>query len=315
MKHKFSLLLSLITLVCSSCGNSPARLSQLKLISPNGAPCLALYNFAKNGNLEINTNPALVGGQLQADNYDMVVFDFSKGLESLSRNHGHYKLAKILTGGNLYLVGINKDESKKEPKSGDLVVSFGEGLIPDLTFKQIYNDRGIDVRYVQGVSDIAPILKSGKFQTEEVDYVVIAEPLLSKLMKDLDQSHYTIISLRDKWGEVKQTSPIIPQAGLFVNMNSYQKNETVFNDYLKQINADIDVAINEPIKVKQIMEEKGDASDQEKIFGFTAEQVYEVQKDGRNGFALVGNSQTIDINDFFLKIGQSVDYSEYILSC
>ena len=68
-----------------------------------------------------------------------------------------------------------------------------------------------------------------------------------------------------------------------------------------------------PNEVKELIEKKGDASVQEATFGFTGQQVYDVQKDGRNGFALVGSKEEIDINNFLSLIGEPADYSDYIL--
>ncbi len=312
-KLKYVLLLLLpLTLASCSTGGDDGLNNNVRIISPNGAPCLAYYNYADKGQLDINTDAALVGGQLQADNYDIVTFDFYKGLSMIKRNHGHYKLARIITGGNLYLVGINKNEATKEPSKGDLVVSFAEGGLPDLAYLEIYKNSGANVKYVNSVSDIPPILKTGKFQTETVDYVLIAEPVMSKVFATLDVSKYTVVSIRERFGEIKHVSPVIPQAGLFINMNSYNKNIYKYQTFLSNIDADIDLAINDPIKVKELIVKKGDAEAQEKTYGFTGEQVYQIQNN-RNGFALVSSDTPVDINQFLSIVGIEDDFSEYIL--
>ena len=188
----------------------------LSIISPSGAPTIAFYDHVKEGVLTTNSVPANVGAQLQNDQYDAVVFDFYNGLKSIKNNNGDYKLARIITGGNFYLVGINKTT---KPTKDDYIVSFGKDLLPDLVYKSIYGQEiSSNTKYVNGVQDIGGIMQSGLHQGNQVDYVLVAQPVLFAQMSSspIKEQLHVIDSLRDLWEE-KTGQVAIPQAGLFIN--------------------------------------------------------------------------------------------------
>ena len=100
--------LPLIGLMLSSCGDKP--LNEIKVITPSGAPALAFYDQGLNPNLTIDSTPTNVAAQLQKNEYDVVIFDSINGLKSLKKNNNtNYALGRIITGGNFFLVGINKE--------------------------------------------------------------------------------------------------------------------------------------------------------------------------------------------------------------
>lgn len=288
---------------------APIDTSSIRVISPTGAPTLALYN--KIEQLTTNSVPTNVAAQLLADNYDAVVFDFYNGLKSQKANSGHYKLARILTAGNLYLVGINHDT---EPGEGDKIVSFGEGLLPDLAYQELYGNSGATTSYVGGVQEVAPVLKSGKYQGEDIDYVVIAEPVLTSTLATVeDPSIYTKFSIREKWEEVKGEGHLIPQAGLFFNMNSYTNNEATYNKFLTELDEDISGALVNPSLIKTAFESVGDVDVQKAKFGIPGAMGAKVTQNG-NGVGLVESYNKLVITNFLADINKSgEDYSAYIL--
>lgn len=318
------LLLVLTALGLSACGSTPASSSQssssesapdtskIKIIAPSGAPTLAFYN--KIDQLTTSSATATVRSQLQTNDYDVVVFDFKTGLDDIKNSNGtsNYKLARILTAGNLVLVGIN---NKEEPKEGDKIVSFGKNLLPDLAFNELYGNSGAEVSYVDGgVQNVAPVLKSKKYQGEPVDYVVIAEPLLTSTLAGVeDPENYTQFSIREKWEEVKGNGHIIPQAGLFINMNSYQNNEKVYNEFLKELDSDISNGLTDPTLIKTAFESVGDVEAQKEKFGIPANMAFKVTKTN-NGCGLVSEYNKLALTNFFADINQSFEsYKDYVL--
>lgn len=307
MRNKVILPILLIGLLVAACNNS--NNANLSIISPSGAPALALYSFAINQQLSTNTVPSNVLAQLQSNNYDAVVFDFYNGLKSLKNNNGHYKLAKMLTGGNLYLVGINKDEEHKYPNKGDKVISFGENLIPDLVFKNLFGNSGVNLSYVASTVET-----SGVLLQESADYVVVAEPSLSTVLSKKPSSFkYTKVSLREEWGNKYHIDPVIPQAGLFINMTNYEARKAEYTHLMTKINENIDLGINKPEQIKEEMNAKYSIEEQKSIFSFNSEIMYKVQSNKNNGFGLVDANYTIDIKDFLEKVGIQDDFKEFIL--
>ena len=290
----------------------------MKAISPSGAPAIAFYDQGNSGTFETNQTPSNVLAQLSQDNYGMVVFDFYNGLKNLKANQGHYKLAKIITAGNLYLVGIDKTN---QPTAEDKIVSFGQGLIPDLAFNYLYKDNQEilnNVSYVASTSEAGAILTAGMYEGEAVDYVVVAQPVLSTVLANTNANTYgrlnVIASFKDMWKE-KTGQDGIPQAGLFINMNYYEEHQNYFDEQLELISTRLDTCINDPLSMKQTMDEQLSLQEQAALFGFNSQIAYNVQssQETPNGFALLGSQDNIDINDFFLTLGIDEDYLDYIL--
>lgn len=302
------------TLLTGCRGNDATIENWEKTYSPAGAPAIAFYDQAKTGLFETNTTPANVLAQLQADNYGMVVFDFYNGLKSLKANDGHYKLAKILTGGNLYLVGINKTTA---PTAGDYIVSFGQNLLPDIVYKNIYGeDIASATHYVNSVSDAQGVLTSGLHEGSQVDYVVIAQPALFAVTHNSAAATYgqttVIANLRTEW-EVKTGQTAFPQAGLFINTNYYTEHKAFFDDQLALIDERIDTCISDPTTMKEYMDADLTSDEQKAFFGFNSQIAYNVQKDDANGFALVSGEETVDVSAFLASIGVNEDYTDYIM--
>lgn len=318
MKFKVFAALSVLALsTLAGCGNSNNDSSEqykLSFITPTGAPTVAFYQAAVDGLLTTNDKPANVGAQLQNDQYDGVVFDFYNGLKSIKNNNGDYKLVRIITGGNFYLVGINKTEA---PSKDDYIVSFGENLLPDLVYKSIYGEEiASATHYVNGVADCGGILESGLHNGNAVDYVLVAQPVLfAKLSSSPIKDQLTVVhSLRDKWEE-KTGQTAIPQAGLFLNKTKYEAHTSEFDGFLDEFEDAINTCIEDPQTMKTAIESLGDQQAQKDIFGYTAAVAYNVQKDNANGFALVSSEdhEKLNIQDFLDALGKSNEnYDEHI---
>lgn len=316
MKNKLYMALGLVSLTLVGCTSNNVIEKYQKVYSPAGAPTLAFYDQSKTGTFETNTTPANVLAQLQTDNYGMVVFDFYNGLKSIKTNSSHYKLAKILTGGNLYLVGINKTTA---PTKDDYIVSFGQNLIPDIVYKKIYGEEiAATTHYVGAVADAQGVLTSGLHEGNPVDYVLIAQPALYATLNNKSAATYgtlsVIASLRAEW-KTLTGQDAIPQAGLFVNTGYYTEHKQFFDDQFDLIDERIDTCINDPLTMKQTLDKDLDADSQKTLFGFTSQIAYNVQTSeaSPNGFALVSGDETVDIKEFLTSVNVTDDYSSYIL--
>lgn len=111
---------------------------QFKVVSPQGAPAAALAQYAKSSNLEI-TQPAQVQAAFTKGDADFIVFDSVNGLKLSAKNDNNYKLVRMVTYGNLYVVSTGNDEDNEFTRD-DYVVSYGQGLVPDLAFKAVYGE-------------------------------------------------------------------------------------------------------------------------------------------------------------------------------
>lgn len=107
-----------------------------KVTVPKGGPSFVFTKYAINDNLNI-ASPDIVSAQFTSKESDFIVFDSVNGIKLSKKNNDSYKICRLITFGNLYLVSTGFDEDKKI-SSDDIILSYGENLIPDLVYKSLY---------------------------------------------------------------------------------------------------------------------------------------------------------------------------------
>lgn len=120
-----------------SFNNNVSDLSNLKISVPYGAPAasvlpLTYINDSINKNVDFTT-PINIRSSLLSGNKDFVIFDATTGINITSK----YKLVRMVTYGNLYLVSTGNDENKKLDTS-DKIFGYGEDLIVGKVTKEVY---------------------------------------------------------------------------------------------------------------------------------------------------------------------------------
>ncbi len=309
MNKKLTFTLLASALLLAACDPNPTQSDLVhNFVSPSGAPSLALYTlFEDDTNYQTKSNPQLVSAELLGNNFNYVIFDSINGLRAIQNNDANFKLYGLLTGGNYFLAGIDKEEGAI-PSESDYIVSFGQGLIPDIVYDYLYPDAPVDA-YVSATADAASVLKDGLYQGNEVDFVFIAEPSLTSAMNDTAANTYGRVSIVANIKEEVETRtgmPGMPQAGLFVRYEGfYEEHQEEIDEYLSFIDVNIDNAIDNPEVVRDYLNQY----DQEAVrmkFGYNANIVYALQQNGQNRFGLVRASErdAIDINEFLTILGQ-----------
>lgn len=316
--------LPLLTMLLTSCGE-PIE-NKIKVITPSGAPALAFYDQGNSEYLTIDSTPTNVAAQLQKNEYDAVVFDSVNGLKSLKKNNNNtYALARIITGGNFFLVAINKEVDPETgkvpmPKDGDKIVSFGEKLIPDLVYSKLSKDYWhIDNKptYLSSVSDTSAVLASGKQGGEDVDYVFTAEPILTTVMNKQDANTYgklTVVSnIREDW-KTLTGQDALAQAGLFVKKELLETRKDELDDFMNDLDERLNNAVNKPEVVKATLDAYGTIQEQATRFGFNSNIIYNVQKDKANKIGIVTKEEKVDVNEFLTSLGQDTFEETYFVN-
>ncbi len=310
------IILPFVAITLSACGG-PIEEITIRTISPAGAPTLAFYDQGSNDNFETNSTPSNVLAELQTNFYNAVIFDSINALKSIKNNNLDFKLAKLITGGNFYLASIDKAEGEM-PSADDVIVSFGENLIPDLVYLKLSEHWGIENTpfYVPSVSEALGVLKTGVYASKPVDYVFIAQPALNIALNDVNAATYgkvkVVKNIRAEWQEYTgQTA--IPQAGLFIRASHYDLNPTIFEEYVEAMVERIDVAIDDPASAKAALDQFGDEQAQAAKFGFNSNIMLTTQSGGANGFGLVRGTEEVDVNEFLETLGLATFDDFYFL--
>ena len=214
---KILLMLMMVGVILTGCSTSKSA-DEMKILTPNGAPALSLVgvyeDVTKNGKINIVEGSDLVSSELmKADSeYDAIVAPINLGCQLLAKGKTDYKLAGVLTWGNLYLV-------ENEGVQNNELAAFGEQAVPGMIFKLVKDSNDVmknaKVTYYNAVSDVQAQVLAGKVQ-----YALMAEPAATATIAKAKQNGKTIKNiaslqeLYQKQTNSKQAG--YPQAAIFV---------------------------------------------------------------------------------------------------
>lgn len=214
---KILLMLMMVGVILTGCSTSKSA-DEMKILTPNGAPALSLVgvyeDVAKKGKINIVEGSDLVSSELmKADSeYDAIVAPINLGCQLLAKGKTDYKLAGVLTWGNLYLV-------ENEGVQNNELAAFGEQAVPGMIFKLVKDSNDVmknaKVTYYNAVSDVQAQVLAGKVQ-----YALMAEPAATATIAKAKQNGKTIKNiaslqeLYQKQTNSKQAG--YPQAAIFV---------------------------------------------------------------------------------------------------
>lgn len=315
MKHKLlltTIAASLLAITSCSHGNEP----YYKILTPTGAPSISLIQLTDKYSIDTSAASG-VGPQLTKNDYGAVIFDFYNGLKLIKKSiddgtPSNFRLWRIVTGGNIYVIGLGNDMS--EPTENSKVVSFGEKSLPDLVFKKVYENLNLNVRYVTDNQQLKDVIATGIYNGEETEYVVAPEPVLTAgiaARRAAGRPYSDPVSLVSKWGA------LIPQAGLFINHEYYYKKYTAhFHNFYKDFDTNIKhlttptAGVYPTESLVTYMNEHWDASKQVEKWGFNSTVIANVHS--HNGLALVndGSWENVDLQDFYTRLGKGSEYDQ-----
>ncbi|MCI2068892.1 MAG: hypothetical protein LKJ88_04885 [Bacilli bacterium] len=241
-----------------------------KAICPKGAPSMAFTPFLKGYQGQLSfAAPANVRAAFATQEYGAVVFDLNVGAKLIKANSFNYKLAGVLTKGNVFIISTGKD-ANKTLEEGDKIVSFGTNSLFTGIFKKVYN-----VSTLTEVSDVSvayTVADTGLNNGEDVDYVLLSEPMVTKLMlkKATDSSSAPLTTsiyanLTEKWQEYSKEQKLnnglgydgFPQAGIFISktLEDDQTKKAEVSAFLDKIaETGEDFELNQGKKAIQILE-------------------------------------------------------------
>lgn len=278
---KKSLLFVPIISMLASCGGSNPSLRQtdLKIISPTGAPAVSMYNFV-NGLHTVLKPAAELLPEFGKDNFDIIVAPAKGGLTKIVKANANYQMAAVVTFGNFALVSTGKDEDRTL-NTGDNVLVFQKSDIPGSVFDFLYGGLDLNIYDVPDVFDTAGPLNTGSItiagETIELDYVFSAYPLITNLKK----SAQVVERASDVFASKTEGKRII-QAGVFVNKNLSKEKA---DEFLTLLSQDLSSAVTDPNNIVTTFNLFGGESEQKNMFGVAASAVYNAMSD-KNGLGL-----------------------------
>lgn len=253
MKKILSMILMMSFALVGCASSSDTK--ELKILTPNGAPALSLLGvydeiLEKNGKINIVEGSELLSSELikSESEYDAIIAPINLGCQLLAKNKTEYKLAGVLTWGNLYLV-------ENEAVDNNVLAAFGEEAVPGKIFKIVKdtNDtmKNAEVTYYNAVSDVQAQVLAGKCR-----FALMAEPAASATIAKAKQNGSAlkiVASLQEIYQKqfgLEQTG--YPQAAIFV------KDKENVKDLLSNIDSFTNVdAIKEDNQIEELINKIG----------------------------------------------------------
>ena len=263
---------------------------KFSIICPKGAPAAAFARYGKDDFLELASAQQVRSAFTTAEK-DFIVFDSVNGLKL---SGGNYRLVRMVTFGNLYVVSTGHDEDSIL-EDEDTIFSYGEGLVPDLAFKAVHEGVTPD-HYGSDVSATSAVMTSGLFEGKEIDYVISSYPPIFPAMK-VNPSLTVHENVAVAFGEKYHTDGF-PQAGLFIRntLEEDAQSAEAISAFLEAFDQDVDDLIKGGENAVSTLEAYGSIEEQADRFGFNADVLSAIQKD--NGLAFLESEKNPSLEEF-----------------
>ena len=237
--------LSIGLAACSSGENEEVKLEPVKILCPTGAPGLSLLGALNNDLVTVDFvegTDVLTAEMAKEDSeYDIIVAPTNLGAK-IYTNSPNYNLDAVLTWGNLYLVG-----KEGVDLSTANIAAFGEGAVPGMVFKNVYDVDTMNVNWYNSVQEAQQALLTG-----QVDAALLAQPVAAAtIAKGSEQGlNLSVVSdLQELWQTTNEMDiKGFPQASLFVKKDSEEKVSYVLDGIKTFLNSVDDEAISAAIE-------------------------------------------------------------------
>ena len=201
----------------------------VKVSAPNGAPALAVATLA----VEDPDSYTFVAADTIAAEFanktaDFIIAPINAGAKLYKAGKSDYKLAAVVTWGNLYIASQKADFALKDI-NGAAITLFGENTINASVVLYALAENGLEpasVEYLAGAANTQSLLL-----TDENAIVVTAEPALTaaKMKNDAISSYAVNDLLKAANGFEGYT-----QAGLFVSAAALENHPEAVSEYLSK---------------------------------------------------------------------------------
>jgi len=246
MKKKVAIIISIVLAVglfmgCES-KKEPIVTKEIKVIVPDGLTSMATAKLmkqkpeiAKNYNVSysIEKSSENIGSQVLKGEADIAVVPSSLAATQYNKESG-YQIAGTIGWGSFYLVSTDGEKTLEELK-GQEIYNIGKGLTPDLITKTVFKDMGFDpdkdfnFSYVDGVTELAPLILAGKTK-----YAVVPEPALSQVLSK-NPNLKIIMNLNEEWKKKNDSEFGFPQSTIIIKKTLINDDKKFVDEFLKKV--------------------------------------------------------------------------------
>ncbi|MEG0366268.1 MAG: hypothetical protein RR585_05505, partial [Coprobacillus sp.] len=179
-------------------------------------------DVVKKGEIKIVDGSDLISSELvkKDGSYDVIIAPINLGCQLIAKGQTDYKLAGVITWGNLYLV-------ENESVENNQLAAFGEQAVPGRIFNVVKDSydalKNSETTYYNAVSDVQAQMLAGKCR-----YGLMAEPAATATIMKAKQNGTTlkiVASLQELYQKKTGSSEEgYPQAAIFVKSKDDTKD-------------------------------------------------------------------------------------------
>ena len=231
MKRMICLLLAALLLACAATGAfAEEEVPAFRVAAPSGAPALVLAVLAADSPENYSFVAAeTIAAEFAGETADFIIAPVNAGAKLYKAGKSDYKLAAVVSWGNLYFAS-QREGFKAEDIDGEKLVLFGENTINASVALYALEKNGItpaSVEYLAGAANTQTLLL-----TDETAIVLTAEPALTAAgMKNERVSGCAVNELLEK----ATGKDGFTQAGLFVRAKTLEEQPEAVKAYLELV--------------------------------------------------------------------------------
>ncbi|WP_407427132.1 ABC transporter substrate-binding protein [Treponema sp.] len=220
---------------------------KIKVSSPNGAPALALAYLAEKNPEDYKYVAAeAISAEFAAANSDFIIAPVNAGAKLFKMGKSTYKLAAVVTWGNLYFASQKKNFSLKDIKKSGITL-FGENTINSSVALSVLENNKIRPKSVTYLGSAAATLSLLLSDSKAV--VLTAEPALSGArLKNPQITAYPVNELYKKATGFEGYT----QAGLFVRTKTIEEQPEAVREYLKLAAQSCEKCAENPAEIAKV---------------------------------------------------------------
>lgn len=230
MKRVLIVVLSLILVACQA---KPLEWESLTILSPKGAPAIALVPLIQENldSIEFVDGTDILSAELIKGEKDVIIAPVNLGAALSKKESNPYRLYGIVTWGNLYLVS-NTDVTLL---SDEAIAIFGEQAVPGLVFNAVKDQLSISpiTTAFNSVTEV-----QGQIISKSFNLGLMAEPLVTATIAkgktlEVPLNLNVYADLQALW-QTKTGFENYPQAAIYIKSD-------ISAEKLKQVEARFDL--------------------------------------------------------------------------
>lgn len=234
----------------------------IKFFYRDGIPALTVAKLVKENpslkegvvvDYEMLGSPDLLVTKILKGEADIAIAPSNLVAQAYNKNLP-YRLMGTSVWGTLYLASTEDIKSIEDLK-GKEIYSFGKGLTPDIVFRYVLSENGINpesdinINYLNSASELGPAFISGK-----TNLAMLPEPLATNIMSKKEDTKI-IFDINKEWGTIVGTDKGYPQASLIIKSDLIDKDIEFVENFIKAYEESMTWANENPEKLGEYAEE------------------------------------------------------------